>query len=144
MEMGRGDVGESLQSLKLNQSMERRVGEELIIDKINKIFDEVAKDRDEFESTYVDHSQKAQTQKKILDRSAQVHETSLLGGEAKEDQAPVPNSRAPIPQPLVMPIIINQGDKSAHSTNQAFPDLNMLRDLISQAVSSQLQLHSIR
>jgi hypothetical protein len=29
--------------------MEKRIGEDMILDKINKIFDEVAKDRDDFE-----------------------------------------------------------------------------------------------
>jgi hypothetical protein len=38
--------------------MERRIGEDMILDKINRIFDEVAKDRDDFESSYVDLGQK--------------------------------------------------------------------------------------
>ena len=38
--------------------MERRIGEDMILDKINRIFDEVANDRDDFESSYVDLGQK--------------------------------------------------------------------------------------
>lgn len=33
-------------------SLKRKIGEEMILEKINKIFDEVAKDRDEFEDSY--------------------------------------------------------------------------------------------
>ena len=60
--MNRVDVSESIASLSnyqnLNQSMERKIGEEMILEKINKIFDEVAKDRDDFESSYVELSNK--------------------------------------------------------------------------------------
>lgn len=43
-----------------------------------------------------------------------------------------------------MPIIINQGERQSHAPQAGFPDLIALRDLISQAVSTQLQLHNIR
>ena len=33
--------------------MERQIGEDLIVDKINKIFEEVAQDRVDFEESYV-------------------------------------------------------------------------------------------
>lgn len=60
-EMNRCEVGDSMASMNnqfLSQSMERRIGEDMILDKINRIFDEVAKDRDDFESSYVDLGQK--------------------------------------------------------------------------------------
>jgi hypothetical protein len=45
--------------------MERRIGEEVFAEKINKIFDELAKDQEEFSSSYVDLSQKqASTERK--------------------------------------------------------------------------------
>ena len=36
----------------LSMSQKRKVGEDMIIEKINKIFDEVSKDRNEFEESY--------------------------------------------------------------------------------------------
>lgn len=44
------DVNTSQNSMSL--SFKRQIGEELIVEKINKIFDEVAKDRDQFEESY--------------------------------------------------------------------------------------------
>jgi hypothetical protein len=54
MQMNKGDVSESINSFQLTQSYERRIGEEMILDKINKIFDEAARDREDFEASYVD------------------------------------------------------------------------------------------
>ncbi len=54
MQMNKGDVSESINSFQLTQSFERRIGEEMILDKINKIFDEAARDREDFEASYVD------------------------------------------------------------------------------------------
>jgi hypothetical protein len=93
-QMGRGDVAESIASFQLNQSMERRIGEDLVLEKINKIFDEVAKDREQFESGFIDLSQKGQSKHSIHDQSAQVHDASLFG---TTDQAPAPNKQVPLP-----------------------------------------------
>lgn len=41
-----GGVDVSISQNSMSMSMKRQIGEELIVDKINKIFDEVAKDRD--------------------------------------------------------------------------------------------------
>lgn len=54
MQMNKGDVSDSINSFQLTQSYERRIGEEMILDKINKIFDEAARDREDFEASYVD------------------------------------------------------------------------------------------
>ena len=54
MQMNKGDVSESINSFQLTQSYERRIGEEMILDKINKIFGEAARDREDFEASYVD------------------------------------------------------------------------------------------
>ena len=54
MQMNKGDVSDSIISFQLTQSYERRIGEEMILDKINKIFDEAARDREDFEASYVD------------------------------------------------------------------------------------------
>ena len=68
-QMNRGDVSESMASFQLTQSVERRIGEEMIIEKINRIFDEAARDRDEFEASYVEPA-KTQPKKRIVDQSA--------------------------------------------------------------------------
>lgn len=36
--------------------MERKIGEDMILEKINKIFDEVANDRDEFDKSFAEKS----------------------------------------------------------------------------------------
>ena len=41
-------------SFQLTQSYERRIGEDMILEKINKIFDEAARDREDFEASYID------------------------------------------------------------------------------------------
>ncbi len=48
------DVSGSYNSLSnsLSMSAKRKIGEEMIIEKMNKIFDEVAKDHNEFEESY--------------------------------------------------------------------------------------------
>jgi hypothetical protein len=69
-QMGKADVNESIQSFQVTQSLERRIGEDLIVEKINKIFDEVAKDRQDFESGYVDLSKSMPAKRKNQDQSA--------------------------------------------------------------------------
>lgn len=72
---------------------------------------------------------------------------------AGESTAHVPQVTQPLAnqtqqQPLVMPIIINQDGNPNRGVQPSqggiMNDANQLRDLISQAVSSQLQLHNIR
>jgi len=41
-QMNGRDVSDSITSFQLTQSYERRIGEDMILEKINKIFDEVA------------------------------------------------------------------------------------------------------
>jgi hypothetical protein len=48
------DVSDSIASFQVTQSYERRIGEDMIIQKINKIFDEAARDREDFEASYID------------------------------------------------------------------------------------------
>ena len=47
------DVSDSIASFQLTQSYERRIGEDMILEKINKIFDEAARDREDFEASYI-------------------------------------------------------------------------------------------
>lgn len=97
-QMGKADVNESIQSFQVTQSLERRIGEDLIVEKINKIFDEVAKDRQDFESGYVDLSKSMPAKRKNQDQSAQVHDASLLiHTDARADAAPTPNTQVPMP-----------------------------------------------
>jgi hypothetical protein len=48
------DVSDSIASFQLTQSYERRIGEDMILEKINQIFDEAARDREDFEASYID------------------------------------------------------------------------------------------
>ena len=46
-------------------SLKQKVGEEMILEKINKIFDEVAKDRDQIEESYHETSAKKRRDQKV-------------------------------------------------------------------------------
>ena len=63
-----GDVDVSISQTSMSMSLKRKIGEEMILEKINKIFDEVAKDRDEFEDSY---QSKSPNQKQARDRKTQ-------------------------------------------------------------------------
>ena len=54
-EMNSNDVEASMTASQrgFNTSIERQIGEDLIIEKINRIFDEVAQDRQDFEESYM-------------------------------------------------------------------------------------------
>lgn len=58
------DVSGSYNSLSnsLSMSTKRQIGEEMIIEKMNRIFDEVAKDHNEFEESYQETSPKKNKQ----------------------------------------------------------------------------------
>ena len=73
------------------RSMEDKIGEDLIIEKINNIFDEVARDRHDFEESYMSLSGLPKSANKssskesknaipdVANTSIQVHEASLMG-----------------------------------------------------------------
>lgn len=63
-----GGVDVSISQNSMSMSMKRQIGEELIVDKINKIFDEVAKDRDQFEESYLSSNPKFNKDKKATDK----------------------------------------------------------------------------
>ena len=68
-----GSVRGSNQSLDLRESAQmRKIGEDLIMEKINKIFDEVAGDRQDFEESYISISNSASKTRK--------NRNSLVGG----------------------------------------------------------------
>jgi len=55
----------------LTQSMERKIGEDMIIERINKIFDEMAQDRDEFDKSFAEKSMKKPAKNQVhFDQSA--------------------------------------------------------------------------
>lgn len=74
-----------------SRGIEQQLGEDLIIDKINQIFDEVTRDRHDFEESYMSLSGIPGTAKKssskesqqnmvdVASTSIQVHEASLMG-----------------------------------------------------------------
>ena len=71
--------------------LEHQLGEDLIVDKINQIFDEVARDRHDFEESYMSLSGLPKSANKssskeskhnmvdVASTSIQVHEASLMG-----------------------------------------------------------------
>lgn len=124
----------------------------MFADKIGRVLNEIAKDDEDFESSYVDLSRgkPKPNPSRNVEHSAQVHEQSLMlsdksakpsSGKDHREQPPQPTTQ--VPQPFVMPIIINP-DHYGRQSHSGFGDLNQLRDIINQAVSSQLQLHAIR
>lgn len=94
-----GDPEASMMSTSqrgFTQSMEQQIGEDLIIQKINQIFDEVAQDRQDFEESYMSlsglpgaggkRSQPGTSSKEsgpekpdMITTSLQVNEASLIG-----------------------------------------------------------------
>lgn len=53
------------------KSMENQIGEDLIIDKINQIFDEVARDRHDFEESYMSLNELPGTAKKSSSKESE-------------------------------------------------------------------------
>ncbi len=52
--------------------MEMQIGEDLIVDKINQIFDEVARDREDFEESYMSLSGLPHTAKKSSSKDSDI------------------------------------------------------------------------
>ena len=64
-------------------SLKRKVGEEMILEKINKIFDEVAKDRDQFETSYQETSPKKRRDDKTqIEASASLIQDQFLQSQS--------------------------------------------------------------
>lgn len=144
----------------------------MFVDKINRIFDEVKKEADVQQSQPAGGRHGARDQK-LVDTSQQANEYSIDGRQKEQspiksqkrvkialdddDQEPEPRRGAAATQPFqaahpfVVPVIINQQNQSAHTgleqgrgaqAEGLNPD--QLRDMIQQAVATQLQLHQLR
>ena len=87
---GDPEASMSMSQKGFTRSMEKQIGEDLIIDKINQIFDEVAKDKQDFEESYMSLSglpgkksaqgtSESGSRPDVATTSIQVHEQSLMG-----------------------------------------------------------------
>lgn len=88
----------------------RQIGEEVLADKINKIFDDLKKEGQEFEDSY----QRLEQPKPFVNNLVgPADESAKLNESPKKSVtiAPAPQQYAPMmqqQQPMVVPVIINQ------------------------------------
>jgi len=93
--------------------VEHQIGEDLIVEKINQIFDEVARDRHDFEESYMSLSGIPGTAKKssskesdkidVASTSIQVHEASLMGLDRTQLMMATKTSKQPAGQTASVP-----------------------------------------
>ena len=148
-EMGGADPEASMTMSQkgFTRSVEKQIGEDVMVEMINKIFDEAAKDRNDFEESYMslsglplnsggkrDNTSSKESDQKpdVATTSIQVHEQSLMGLDRTALYATAAQGKTvqrqgvsggqeggSSQQPLIMPIIVNAADGSTTNANAA-------------------------
>ncbi|TNV86295.1 hypothetical protein FGO68_gene5988 [Halteria grandinella] len=144
-------VRNSVQSLNegqnpmLENSMEyRRLGEEVILEKLQGIFDdlapphEVKKPFEIINSIPISHSKP--------DVQVLTQETVQMAPQVIQQPQIIMQAPQPQQPPVIIPIVLNADSKIQNNPqlDSVFKNQGQLRDMISQVISSQLQMHNIK